>query len=283
MSKNSYDTISQKYRQKGGGDLSEQEVEAYLKARMPATFAAVSAVLKEVSARITEPIRSLLDLGAGPGTGGLAAREFFPEIEHCTLVERNEAMIKKGKELIEGEWIRADIQSYSPQEHDLVLFAYSFGEIAGQIEVLKRAWDAAKVLVIVEPGTPRGFENILKAREQLIQWGGKMIAPCPHVKRCPMQSRWCHFSVRLERTREHRLLKGGQLGWEDEKFSYIAFSKESVEMAKARIIGHPQKLHGNVALQLCSEEGLLEKTISKKEKSLYKQARKAKWGDPFIF
>ena len=96
---------------------------------MPATFAAVSAVLKEVFARLTQPIRSLLDLGAGPGTGVLAAREFFPEIEQCTLVERNEAMIKKGKELIEGGWVRADIQSYSPQEHDLVLFAYSFGEI----------------------------------------------------------------------------------------------------------------------------------------------------------
>ena len=78
-------------------------------------------------------------------------------------------------------------------------------KFAGQIEVLKKAWDAAKVLVIVEPGTPRGFENILKAREQLIQWGGKMIAPCPHVKQCPMKDKWCHFSVRLERTREHRL------------------------------------------------------------------------------
>ena len=79
-------------------------------------------------------------------------------------------------------------------------------------------------------------------------------------------------------------LKGGQLGWEDEKFSYIAFSKERCRDGKsARIIGHPQKLNGNVALQLCSEEGLLEKTISKKEQSLYKQARKAKWGDELIF
>ncbi|MBS0628682.1 MAG: rRNA methyltransferase [Verrucomicrobia bacterium] len=284
MSKNFYSNISQKYRERGGGDLSEQEVDAYLKARMPATFAAVSAVLKEVSARIRVSIHTVLDLGAGPGTGLLAARGIFPEIEKWTLVERNEGMIKKGKELIEGGWTRADLQSYSPSAHDLVLFAYSFGELDGQIDLLKKAWEAAQVLVIVEPGTPRGFANILKARDHLIEWGGKMIAPCPAMKPCPMpNNQWCHFSVRLERTKEHRQLKGGQLGWEDEKFSYVAFGKESVEMAKARIIGHPQKQSGNLILPLCTEEGLLEKRISKKEQALYKQSRKAKWGDPIIF
>lgn len=282
MSKKSYNSVSEKYRVTGGGDLSEDEIEAYLIARMPATLAAVSHVLAEVGKRIIHPIQSMLDLGAGPGTGVLAAREVFPEIEQCTLVERNEGMIKRG--VVEGQWVRADLQIYLPQPHDLVLFAYSFGEISLQIEVLKRAWDAAAVLVIVEPGTPRGFENILKARNQLIEWGGNLIAPCPHMVACPMKGGdWCHFSVRLERTREHRQLKGGALGWEDEKFSYVAFAKEPVERAQGRILRHPQKQTGSVVLQLCTEEGLLEKTISKKQGPLYKEARKAKWGDSFTF
>jgi len=284
MSKKFYDSISQKYRETGGGDLSPKEVEAYCIARMPATYAAVSHVFMEIQGRIPTPPKSFLDLGAGPGTGVLAAKEIFPEIEKATLVEKNDYMIRQGKTIVEGQWIQADLQSLAPTPHDLVLFAYSFGEISGQLEVLKRAWDAAQILVIVEPGTPRGFEHILKARKHLIEWGAKMIAPCPHMRQCPMQGGdWCHFSVRLERTREHRQLKGGELGWEDEKFSYVAFCKEEAQPASARILRHPQKQTGNVVLRLCSEEGLVEKTISKKQGPLYKQARKAKWGDPFIF
>lgn len=279
MSKNAYVDLSHKYREKGGGHLSDQEVDAYLKARMPATFAAVKFALEQVAMRVQWPIQSLLDLGAGPGTGFLAAREVFPEIEKGTLVERNEAMIKKSE--VEGDWVKSDLLHYQPAPHDLVLFAYSLGELSEKSEILKRAWEAAQILVIVEPGTPRGFENILKAREQLIGWGGHMVAPCPHARACPMQKgQWCHFSVRLQRTREHRLLKGGQLGFEDEKFSYVAFAKQPVEMAKARVIGHPQKCSGYVELHLCTQEGLVHKKISKKEQSLYKEARKAKWGDP---
>lgn len=278
--------MSEKYRQKGGGDLSEREIEAYLKGRMPATFAAVSHVLQEVGTRTSPPIESLLDLGAGPGTGALAAQEVFSGLKKFTLVERNREMIKQGKKFIEAEWIEADLIGLTPSNHDLVLFAYSFGEIppSSQIELLKRAWDAAQVIVVVEPGTPRGFEQILKAREYLIQWGAEMIAPCPHMKQCPMKDgNWCHFSARLERTREHRQLKGGKLGWEDEKFSYVAFSKEASSMTRARILRHPQKQTGNVVLQLCTDEGLIEKRISKKDGPLYKQARKSKWGDSFTF
>jgi ribosomal protein RSM22 (predicted rRNA methylase) len=284
MSKNHYDSISNKYRQTGGGNLSSKEVEAYCIARMPATYAAVSSVLKEVQGRIPTAPTSFLDLGAGPGTGLLAAQEIFPEIEKATLVEKNEFMIQHGKTTANGNWIQADLHSFAPTPHDMVLFAYSFGEISGQVEVLKRAWDAAKILVIVEPGTPRGFEHILQARNRLIEWGGKIIAPCPHMRQCPMQGGdWCHFSVRLERSREHRQLKGGELGWEDEKFSYVAFSKEENQPASARILRHPLKQTGNVGLRLCTQEGLVEKTISKKQGPLYKQARRAKWGDPFIF
>lgn len=284
MSKKFYDSISQKYRETGRGDLSAKEVEAYCIARMPATYAAVSHVLREIQGRIPSPPKSFLDLGAGPGTGLLAAQEIFPEIEKAALVEKNDYMIRQGKTVVDGQWIQADLHSLEPAPHDLVLFAYSFGEISGQIEVLKRAWDAAKILVIVEPGTPRGFDHIILARKHLIEWGAKMIAPCPHMKDCPMQEGdWCHFSVRLERSREHRQLKGGELGWEDEKFSYVAFCKEEVQPASARILRHPLKQTGNVVLRLCSEEGLVEKTITKKQGPLYKQARKAKWGDPFIF
>ena len=65
---------------------------AYLLTRVPATYAAIYAVLREVKERIPElEVRSLLDLGAGPGTAMWAAAEIFSELEQVTLIERCQA------------------------------------------------------------------------------------------------------------------------------------------------------------------------------------------------
>jgi ribosomal protein RSM22 (predicted rRNA methylase) len=282
MSRKNYKEVSRKYRSDAQDkQLTASEIEPYLVARMPATLAANRAVFEEIRGRIAHPVTSFLDMGAGLGAGLLAAKEVFP-IEKALLVEKNRHMIAKGKELVDAEWVAKDLLGFEPKEADLVLFSYSLGEVEKREEVLKRAWEAAKTLVIIEPGTPTGFSVILGARKRLIEWGGHMIAPCPHQEQCPMEGKdWCHFSVRLERTREHKLAKGATLGYEDEKYSYVAFSKEKGEMCASRIVRHPQKRSGHVILQICGQEGLAEKTITKKEGEIYKKARKIKWGNSF--
>ena len=282
MSKKDYKLLSKKYRQGRPTPLSRKEVDSYLIARMPATFAALKKVLQEVSKSISLEleIKSLLDLGAGPGTGLLAAKEVFSHIDRAILIERNEHMIAHAK--VEAEWIQGDFSSMPLPHSDLVLLSYSFGElpVKTQKKVLKKAWEVAQVFVIVEPGTPKGFSHILQARDQLIEWGGHIIAPCPHTRECPMAgSDWCHFAIRLERNREHKHAKEGTLGWEDEKYSYIAMGKKEAKPTQGRIVRHPRKNPGHVLLQLCAQDGLIEKTISRKQKELYKKARKAKWGD----
>ncbi|HMD78203.1 MAG TPA: small ribosomal subunit Rsm22 family protein, partial [Terracidiphilus sp.] len=53
---------------------------AYLVTRMPATFAAAHAVLRELRERLgAGSISSVLDIGAGAGGASLAARQCFPE------------------------------------------------------------------------------------------------------------------------------------------------------------------------------------------------------------
>lgn len=275
-----YRSLSKKYHSKGNKQLSRDEVEAYVKARMPATKAAIVAVFQEISSRLPTEIQLFADYGAGPGTGLLAAREVFPGIEKAVLIEKNPYMIAAGKKLVDAEWIVEDLRDVKGIDADLALFSYSLGELKNGKKILERAFSSAKVLIVIEPGTPDGYEAILNARKTLIELGGHMIAPCPHMRACPMEGNdWCHFSARLERTREHKHLKGGDRGWEDEKYSYVAFAKQEAVVAENRIVRHPQKGKGHVTLQLCGQNGLENRVITKKQTALYKRARKAQWGN----
>ena len=272
---------------------------AYLAVRMPATYAAISRVFAEIKLR--EPhaeITGLLDLGAGPGTALFAAAEEFPQLRNATLLESDASWIALGKRLAEqsdsptvqqAEWLRQDLRSgLSCQAHDLVVISYTLGELpqAAAEAVLNKAWKCAgKLLVVIEPGTRRGFAVIDAARSSLIANKAAIVAPCPHHFTCPMAASgdWCHFSQRVERTSQHRQLKGGALGYEDEKFSYLIAAKNYSPSTEARIVRHPGKHSGHVQLVLCMAEGKIEsRTITRSSKEAYKRARKAEWGDVWL-
>ncbi|HTC78775.1 MAG TPA: small ribosomal subunit Rsm22 family protein, partial [Terriglobales bacterium] len=123
------------------------------------------------------------------------------------------------------------------------------------------------------------------ARTQLIAAGVELVAPCPHEDECPMRGSardWCHFSQRLERSGLHRQLKAGELGYEDEKFSYVVASKLPARKAAARIVRHPTVRKGHIELQLCAPGGLKKETIARSQGEEYRQARKAKWGEEWL-
>ncbi|MBA3722467.1 MAG: hypothetical protein H0W88_08710 [Parachlamydiaceae bacterium] len=69
---------------------------------------------------------------------------------------------------------------------------------------------------------------------------------------------------------------------QDEKYSYVVFSKMSVELPESRVLRHPMRKTGHVNLVLCKVEGIIkQETVSKKNRELYRQARKVEWGSPF--
>src|SRR5262245_12786386 len=269
---------------------------AYLAVRFPATYAVNQRVFAGVRARSAEiVIASLLDLGAGPGTVFFAASEQFPALERATLLEADAHWINLGKKLVaanpavsshNAQWIQQDLRSgFSSAQHDLVVISYALGELNPDAAeaMLRKAWSCAgKFLVMIEPGTPRGFAAINAARSFLISAGAEILAPCPHKLACPMAAAgdWCHFAQRVERTSRHRQLKGGALGYEDEKFSYFVAARERSEESAARILRHPGKHGGHIQLTLCTLGGQTQKrTVTRSEKAAYKRARKAAWGD----
>ena len=299
--------LSAKYRQKRERRApvahSETEILAYAATRLPATFAAISAVLHEV--RDLRPAwrpRTLLDLGAGPGPGLWSAAATWPSLEHAVAVDAEERMIALGQRLAgtarhavvrSARWVRASIADPPPDgPFDLVLLAYVLGELdpAGQDRAVDHAADPAGVTVVVEPGTPEGYARVLRERDRLLQRGGTVVAPCPHDGPCPLAgSDWCHFAVRLPRTAAHRAAKHADLGYEDEKYSYVAVSRPSSAQDRqtprpwARVLRHPQIRPRLVSLELCAPDGLRSVVVTRSDRDHFRLARKVPWGGRFPY
>ena len=268
--------MSQAYRQGSVASLPD----AYLVTRMPATYAAAYSVLREVRARVGAGIASVLDIGAGTGAASLAARAWFPDAA-VTMIERDPALSEAARcWLPEAALVNGDATRIAElPQHDLVIAAYSLGEL--REPMAKRLWRAARIaMVAIEPGTPQGFARIRGIRTELLEAGARMVAPCPAETACPMADPdWCHFAARVERSSMHRKIKDAELGYEDEKFSYVAVAREAVTVAEARAIRRSQHRPGLITLEICAPGGLRTERVTKRDRDAFRRARKLAWGD----
>ncbi|KAL6005635.1 hypothetical protein ACLOJK_006205 [Asimina triloba] len=276
--KTSYGDVGLRYR--------DDETLAYVASRMPAVYSACHRVLREVRRRLPDfsPAK-VLDFGSGPGTALWALREVWPRsLERVNLIEPskhmqrvNQSLLQDGKDLLIHSY--DSIQALSrnlgkaEREHDLVIASYVLGEIPSlrdRITVVRQLWDLTRDVlhaecgqVLVEPGTPHGFNIICQMRSHIL-WmakrkcrktdgtlseaasdtsgtadgpsrsGAFVVAPCPHDGACPLEKseKYCHFVQRLERTTSQRAYKvalrskGEPLrGFEDEKFCFVALRR----------------------------------------------------------
>ncbi|HEY0437918.1 MAG TPA: small ribosomal subunit Rsm22 family protein [Phenylobacterium sp.] len=269
---------------------------AYALTRLPATYAACAAVFAE-AARVAPAFApaSLLDAGVGPGAASWAALETWPEIAAAAWLDASapflalaERLVAQGPATLQGAEVRrADLTGPGPwPKADLVVASYALAEIASDrmAAVVEALWAACDgVLALVEPGTTAGFQRLLSARDQLIAAGATILAPCPHAAACPLASPdWCHFSVRLPRSRDHRLAKGAEVPFEDEKFAYLIVARPAVPVsaAAARVLARPRTGKPGIELKLCAPDGTLEpRLIGKRDKPGYAAARRLDWGD----
>lgn len=287
--------ISENYRA-GGSSVAiaaRGDALAYALTRMPATFAAVMACLETLrTARPDFAPCTLCDIGAGPGTATWAAAEAFPSIESFLLADSNEPLrtlgielVRKQERLKRAEYRGGNAQAVlnGTEPADLVIASYIVGEIDGTARdaLAELIWQRTReVLVIVEPGTPDGYQRIIALREQLIAQGAYVLAPCPHERACPLIAPdWCHFTQRLPRSRDHMLLKGANVPFEDEKFSYLVLSRMPPAQRAARVLAEPMQTKAAITAKLCTADGLSMATVPRREKAAYALARRWKWGD----
>ena len=290
------------YRRGSPGVAMRTEMDrlAYAAVRLPATFAATHATLAELRRRTPDlDPRSLLDLGAGPATALWSAWATWPDLDRATHVDRDPAMAHLAERLLAGTplarqvrsaWEALDLTAPAARDrmrklggHDLVLLGYLLGELPDtkRASVIDAAWEAAAGgLVIIEPGTPAGAAVVIAARSHLLARGAVVAAPCPHAGACPLpDDDWCHFGVRLNRSPALRRLKRGLLGYEDEKYSYVAVTRGAAAPCSARVLRRPRIEKGHVTLYLCDPDGTRRTVATRREGDRFRAARKAAWGD----
>lgn len=265
---------------------TDEQTVVYAAARMPATYAAVYSALK--ASADGESFSSMLDVGAGTGAAFFAAHE-LTGVNDAVLVEREKAMTAVARSFCEAGGLSAriiknDAATFTPDgKYDLVTISYALNEMTEEAreKLLDKLLAATKkLLLIVESGTPKAFLLQKEIRKYLTDKGAALCAPCPSNAACPLPADdWCHFSCRVERSRLHKFLKGGDSPFEDEKFTYSAFCADgSLSACKARVLRHPVTEKGKITLTVCDGKSVSSVALRKGEDG-YKQAKKLGAGD----
>jgi len=292
------------YRAGGGSHCiaSASDVLAYAFARLPATYAANAAVFNAMRGTLPafQP-RSMLDVGAGPGTAAFAAVQALETLVDIRLIDVNPCLRRFAltvmaeadhdtlRQVVHRQsYRRGDALMLLAEEHlaDLVVASYTAGEIAvGELaRFTQLLWAAtAGALVVIVPGTPQGHELILRMRDELIAAGAHVAAPCPHERPCPLRPPdWCHFAQRLPRSRDHLHIKGAEVPFEDEKFSYVVLSRSKPQSIGGRVLAQPKITKSATTTKLCTGEGIVTDIAPRRDPDAYRRRKSWRWGDGVV-
>ena len=159
---------------------------AYSVIRMPATYSAIRTCLEKVLEVYDFDIKSVLDIGSGTGAAEWVCNDLF-DVNDIVCLEREKDMRDiskkyfsfdenlKNVKFIESDILKEDLSV----KKDLCILSYIINELSieNRLKVIDKVLKSAgKVLLIVEPGTPEGFNNIKEIRDYAYNKGYKIIA-----------------------------------------------------------------------------------------------------------
>jgi ribosomal protein RSM22 (predicted rRNA methylase) len=234
---------------------------------------------------------TITDLGSGPLTAPLALWISRPELRSRKLrficIDKAPAAMHTGMDVYKSlnrameagspweiKMVKGDILKPIREKSDLVIAANTLNELnwagknadsLGQ-KVAKTLTGGLKPdgkLLVVETGVRLTGRIISLMREQLIDAGLAPLAPCPHVKECPMpgtsHGRWCHFNFDVN----------GAPQWLEDITRKARLTKKSVSLnllymtrdfqppeQMVRAISEPFDVEGGKAQYGCAARGL---------------------------
>ena len=267
-------------------EWSESEVMVHVVTEMPKSVAVVERILVQDMAQQGRVVRGVWDFGSGVGSVKWAAREVFPGI-YVKEEDVSARMQKINKELINEE------DAKTVGDVNLSTAVFSLGELIDE-EAIRLALDqmyenTSEYALVVDHGSPQGFERVMYARDHFISKGMNILAPCLHLKPCPLArgKEVCSFKQRLENPPLMNELRSSsnKAGYTDVFFSYVLASKhraaDVVGEWEGRIVRKGLKKSGHVVNDLCTEEGKLMRYVNTRVqgKQVYYDARKSTLGD----
>lgn len=299
--KKDYTDISLKYRKEDINSVSvisnNNQALSYVISRMPETSVIIDDVLCKLNkiVNLKNKITSVLDLGSGTGSALWALENYVNNID-IYAVEKQEAMIKYSKELsnklnLNINYLKEDVLSEKVKnlpKTDIVLESFMLNEMnkTDRIKTLDLMIEKSKnYVVLIEPGTPISYKKMMEDRQYLLSKNLNLILPCTHSCICPLKEDYCNFTVRISRTKTLRQIKNGSLGYEDEKYFFLIFSKEDVSKDFNSVVIRKPIYHKScVDLKLCNKDKTIKNiTITKNNKKNYVIAKNLKHGDFFNF
>jgi len=169
---------------------------AYAEDLAPRTRAALQRVFAQLD---WPPVRRVLDLGAGTGAAGEAARARFGAVE-LVSVDR-----VPGPGILAADLSRPGRPPAVEGRFELIVAAHLLNELAPRLTVAERAARVAGwcdelmaeggSLVLVEPALRETSRALLEIRDRLVARGLFVAAPCFWQGPCPALARdrdWCH-------------------------------------------------------------------------------------------
>ena len=297
---------------------------SYLHCRMPYTYNVAKRISFEIAKRIPDfKPNSVLDYGAGLGSCIWAANDVFSDATRLAAVEPNKDMRRLGKFLttmgkLDKEILWVESLTMIPGtgsdrgKFDLIFLSHVLQEISTAkirqllLETLFNRLNENGVLVVVEPGSPKGYRFIHDLRKWVIdkpREDASIVSPCPHHMECPMATQrnsWCHFSqLSYKWSRDIFPKLPNQKDIHNEKFCYLVIRKgktpnaifksedetdKDVEKSYfwERIIRPVIKKQRHNIVDLCNSKGKFERRIIAKSHGTlggFKSSKLLNWGD----
>ena len=298
--KKEYTDISLQYRKEKINSKTiisnSNQALSYVSSRMPETAVVINNVLSILNKiiNISNEINSVLDLGSGTGSALWALENFLKSNTDVLAIEKQEAMLNCSKELSKNlnlniDYMQEDVLSKAASQienKDMVLESFMLNEMSENdrrktLDLMISKSD--KLIILIEPGTPVSYQKMMQDRDYLLSKDLHLILPCMHANKCPLQNDYCNFSVRVNRTKISKQIKNASLGYEDEKYFYLIFSKQPFENKfDNMVLRKPVYRKSCVDLKLCNNCGDVKNiTITKNNKQNYATAKDLKHGDLF--
>ncbi len=230
----------------------------YAREIAPRTEAALARVLDQVWGEPDRPTPArALDLGAGTGAVGRTLRARFGDALDVVAVDRTAA----------PGVVRANLAVELPSvdgRFDLIVAAHLLNELfvdrrpeqrVAQRALRVLAWARALLapsglIVLIEPALRETSRELLAVRDQLLQAGLHVVAPCFWQGGCPAlaaERDWCHDAAPVpSRSRVD--------------FSYVVLRAEPVAPAPGleRVVSDPLPDKGRLRLYVCGAQGRRE-------------------------